>query len=93
MNYPVKVSESTYDMLRSLLTRGVIEYDGKTIDFSPVQVIRIQDGMATLNPPAQLELDVGPLHVKTTVSKLTVKHSGIKVEVDRSIIDLELKPA
>lgn len=80
-------------MLRSILTRGVIEYEGKTIDFSPVQVIRIQDGIATFNPPAKLELDVGPLHVKTTISQLTVKNAGIKVEVDRSIIDLELKPS
>ncbi len=80
-------------MLRSILTRGVIEYEGKTIDFSPVQVIRIRDGIATFNPPAKLELDVGPLRVKTTISQLTVKNAGIKVEVDRSIIDLELKPS
>jgi hypothetical protein len=80
-------------MLRSLLTSGIIEYEGKIVDFSHVQVIRIQDGIATFNPPAKLETDVGPVRVKTTISQLTVKNLGIKVEVDRSIIDLELRPA
>lgn len=89
----MEISAATYDMLRSLLTRGIIEYEGKIVDFSPVQIIRIQDGIATLNPPARLEVDVGPVKIKTSISQLTVKKLGIKVEVDRSIIDLELKPS
>ena len=92
MNYPIEIPAVVYDILQTLLTRGIINYEGKIIDFSPVQVIRIQDGLFTFNPPARFEVMVGPLKIKTTISQMQTKGTSIKIEVDHSIVDMELIP-
>jgi hypothetical protein len=92
MNYPVKIDSSVYRMLQGFLSSGVVEYDGKTIDFSPVQHISIANGTAKFSPPAKVSLKYGLVTIKTTLSAMTVQPGGIKIEVDHSPIDMELKP-
>lgn len=92
MNYPVKVDSAFYSMLQSLLSSGIVEYDGKKIDFSPVQNISIANGVAKFSPPAKVTLKYGLIWVKTTLSAMTVQPGGIKIEIDNSPIDMELKP-
>ena len=92
MNYPVKVDVAYYQMLQSLLSKGIVEYDGKTIDFSPVQHISIANGTAKFSPPAKITLKYGLVQLKTTLSAMTVQPGGIKIEIDNSPIDMELQP-
>jgi hypothetical protein len=92
MNYPVKIDSAFYGMLQSLLNAGVVEYDGKKIDFSPVQNISITNGMAKFSPPAKITINYGPVQIKTTLSAMTARAGGIKIEVDNSFIDMELRP-
>lgn len=92
MNYPVAIDPKAYEMLRSLLSKGIVEQEGKTLDFSPVQQITIRNGVMTLNPPAKVIAEYGPIKLRTTISSLTVQANGIHVEVDNSPVDLELRP-
>ena len=92
MNYPVKIDSAFYSMLQSLLNEGVVEYDGKKIDFSPVQNISIKNGVAKFSPPAKITINYGPVQIKTTLSAMTARVGGIKIEVDNSFIDMELRP-
>jgi hypothetical protein len=92
MQYPIKMEPALYEMLRGLLTDGIITQDGKTLDVSPVQDITIRDGVMRFNPPAKIVADYGVIKIQTTVSSLTVRTNGIRIEIDNSPIDLELKP-
>jgi len=92
IKYPIKMEPTLYELLRGLLLNGIVTQDGKTLDVSPVQEITIRDGVMTFNPPAKIIADCGLVKIQTTVSTLTAKSSGIRIEVDNSPIDLELKP-
>jgi hypothetical protein len=92
MNYPLKIDPVLYNLLRDLLTTGVVEHDGKRIDFSPVQTITIADGTATLEPPAKVTIKYGLMRIKTTLSTMTAKPDGIKIEIDNSPVDMEIRP-
>lgn len=92
MKHRIAMNPQTYDLLRSLLSRGIVELDGKTLDFTSVQRISISNGMMNFDPPARLTADLGPINVRTTISSLTVLSGGIRVEIDNSPIDLELRP-
>lgn len=91
MNKRVSVPPEAYELLRGFLQKGIIKYDGKSIDFSPVQDVQISNGVITFNPPAKVTLPLGVLTIRTTVSRLTLRSSGIKVEIDNSPIDLEIQ--
>lgn len=92
MKYPIAMDPQTYELLRSLLSRGVVELDGKTLDFTAVQQITITNGEMTFSPPARITADMGPITLRTTISSLTVRSGGIRVEIDNSPLDLELRP-
>lgn len=92
INAPIKIPKLVHDLLQSLLRTGKIEYEGKSVDFSPVQTITIKDKVLTFNPPPKVQVTVMGINIKTTISSITAKDSGIHVEVDNSPVDLELKP-
>lgn len=92
MNYPVKIPSFAYDLLCSLLQRGVVEHEGKRLDFSEVQDIKIKQGVMTFNPPAKVSMAVGPLNIRTTMSSLTAGADGVEVEIDYSPINIKVKP-
>jgi len=92
INYPIRMEPQVYEMLHSLISCGTVTLDGKAIDFTPVQQIAISNGVMTFTPPARITADVGPISLRTTISSLTVRAGGIKIEVDNSPIDLELRP-
>jgi hypothetical protein len=92
MNYPLKIDPTLYALLHDLLTTGVVEHDGKRIDFSPVQTITIANGTATLDPPAKVAINYGLVRLKTTLSTMTAKPNGIKIEIDNSPVDMEIRP-
>jgi len=93
MNYPVNIPANVYNLLQSLLNSGVIEQDGKKIDFSPVQNITIRNGVMTFSPPPKVSATVGPVALRTTVSSLTAQAGGIKIEVDNSPVNVEIRPS
>jgi len=89
---PIRVPKLVYDMLQSLLRTGKIEYEGKSIDFSSVQTITIKDKVLTFSPPAKVQATIMGVNIKTTLSSITAKDSGVHIEIDNSPVDLELKP-
>jgi hypothetical protein len=92
LNKKIEVSPELYDQLKTFLERGIVQQDGSTIDFSPVQTITISRGKATFSPPASFKTQLGPIRVETTISSASVKANGIKIEIDNSPIDIEVKP-
>jgi hypothetical protein len=92
MKYPISIDPQVYEMLRNLLTKGLVTQDGKSVDFSKVQRIDISNGSMKFNPPATIAADFGPIKLRTTVSSLTVRDSGVRIEIDNSPLDLELRP-
>jgi hypothetical protein len=92
MNYPIKIPSLAYDLMRSLLQRGVMEYDGKRVDFSEVQDIKIQQGVMTFTPPAKVNIAVGPFNIKTTMSSITARTDGVEVEIDYSPVNIKVTP-
>lgn len=92
INAPIKIPKLVYELLQSLLNTGKIEYEGKIIDFSPVQTITIKDKVLTFDPPPKVQVSVLGINIKTTVSSLTARATGVHVEIDNSPVDLELKP-
>lgn len=92
MNHLITMDPKVYNLLRSLLSRGIVELNGNTLDFTSVQKISIADGCLTFDPPVQLTADLGLINAKTAIPSLTVLSGGIKVEINNSPIDLELRP-
>ena len=95
MIYPVEINPDVFAIISRLLATGKYEKDGKSIDLSPVQTIRIDDGVLVFNPPAKISAKFGPFKINTTLSSLTLNEAGeqtIRIEVDNSHIDLELRP-
>lgn len=92
MNYPIKIQPFAYDLLRSLLQRGMVEHEGKCLDFSTVQNITIKHGVMTFSPPAKISLAVGPISIKTTMSAITACADGVEVEIDYSPINIKVIP-
>ena len=72
---------------------GVVEKDGRTVDFSPVQTVTIKGGRIVLDPPAKVAAKFGPLDIKTTITNIQVRRGGIKVDIDSSPIDVEVRPS
>jgi len=95
MIYPVEINADVFAVISTLLATGKYEKDGKSIDLSPVQDIRITNGVMVFNPPAKISANFGPFKIKTTLSSLTLNEAGeqkIRIEVDNSPVDLELRP-
>jgi|688.fasta_scaffold29179_10 hypothetical protein len=92
LNKQIEVDSELYAQLRRLLEQGIVHYDGSTVDFSTVQTITITQGKATFRPPIGFQTRVGPINVKTTISSASVKDGGIRIEIDNSPIDIEVKP-
>lgn len=90
---PIDIPAETYELIQNFLETGVIRKEGNVVDFSPVQEVRISDGKVTFNPPANVSINVGPISVKTTLTTLRVKPGGIKVNIDNSPIDVEVRPS
>jgi hypothetical protein len=93
MNYPITIPDAIYRLLSSLLETGKLEQNGIALDFSSVQNIRINSGVMTFNPPPKLTVNVGPVKIRTTVSSMTAQGDGIKLEVDNSPVNIEIKPS
>ena len=93
MNYPIEIPPAVYEALCTLLQHGTVDRNGNTVDFSPVQQITISNGTATFSPPAKLTAKFGFINIRTTISSVAVKGAGIKLEVDNSPIDIEVRPA
>lgn len=91
MNHVEVIPPEVYDALSALLKDGKIEKDGKLIDFSPVQTITIREGKIILNPPARISAKIGMLRVNTTISEIRKTGTGIKVDINNSPIDVELR--
>jgi len=92
IDVPIRIPKLVHDMLQSLLRTGKIEYEGKIIDLSPVQTITIKDKVLTFSPPAKVQATIMGVNIKTTLSSITAKDSGVHIEIDNSPVDLELKP-
>jgi hypothetical protein len=91
-DYPVVIPASVYGLLESLLNTGKISQSGVELDFSPVQEIKISNGTARLNPPARVSLGYGGVAIRTTVSALVAQAGGVKIEIDNSPINVEVRP-
>jgi hypothetical protein len=92
IKYPITVDPEFYAMLKSLLAQGIVSNDGKIVDFSEVQNIKIEGGTMTFNPPAKISADFGLVKIRTTVSSLKVQKNGIKIDINNSPVNLELRP-
>ena len=95
MIYPVEIDPKVFAIISKLLATGKYEKDGKAIDLSPVQNIRITDGVMEFDPPAKISAKFGFMKINTTLSSLTLNEAGedkIRIEVDNSPVDLELRP-
>ena len=92
IDVPIRIPKQVYDMLQELLRTGKVDYEGKVIDFSPVQTITIKDKVLTFSPPAKVQATVMGINIKTTLSSITAKSDGVHIEIDNSPVDLELKP-
>lgn len=95
MIYPIEIDPDVFAIISTLLDTGKYEKDGKSIDFSPVQNIRIADGKMEFDPPAKISAKFGFIKVNTTLSSLALNEAGqqkIRIEVDNSPVDLELRP-
>ena len=96
MDYGIKIDADTFKLLAALLSTGKAEKDGKSIDFSPVQTMTLKDNKLLLDPPAKVSAKFGPLRLRTTLSAVTLNESGeqsIEIELDKSPVDIELKPS
>jgi hypothetical protein len=91
-DYPVVIPASVYALLESILNTGKLSHSGVEIDFSPVQEIKIANGKAQLNPPARVSLGYGGVAIRTTVSALVAQAGGVKIEIDNSPINVEVRP-
>lgn len=91
MNHVEVIPAEIYDALTALLKDGKVEKDGKLIDFSPVQTITISNGKVTLNPPARISAKIGMLRINTTISEIRKTGTGIKVDINNSPLDVELR--
>lgn len=95
MIYPVKLNADVFAIISTLLATGKYAKDGKSVDLSPVQSINIDKGVMSFNPPAKISASFGPFKINTTLSSLTLNaadNQKIRVEVDNSPVDLELRP-
>jgi len=95
MIYPVAINADVFAIINTLLATGKYEKDGKSIDLSPVQSINIANGVMSFKPPAKISASFGPFKINTTLSSLTLNAADsqkIRVEVDNSPVDLELRP-
>jgi hypothetical protein len=92
MNHTVKVPPELYNSISDILSRGIIEKDGTVLDFSPVQDIHIENGMATFSPPASLSVRIGLINIKTTIPYVKVINDGIQMEVSNSPINIKVIP-
>ena len=96
MDYGIKIDADTFKLLAALLSTGKAEKDGKSIDFSPVQTITLKNNKLLLDPPAKVSAKFGPLRLRTTLSAVTLNESGeqsIEIELDKSPVDIEIKPS
>lgn len=91
-DYPVAIPASVYRILDSLLKTGTLEQSGVTLDFSKVQTIRIAQGVMTFDPPPAVSATLGGVAIRTTVSSLTAGTGGIKIEIDNSPVNVEVRP-
>ncbi len=95
MDRSINIDENVFALLADLLATGKAEKDGKSIDLSPVQTITISANKLILDPPAKVSAKVGPIRLKTTLSSIVLhdaKEKRIELQLDRSPIDIELKP-
>jgi len=93
LKVPIEIPPEIYELLKTFMETGVVEKDGRTVDFSPVQTVTIKDGRIILDPPAKVAAKVGPLNIKTTITNIQVRRGGIKVDIDSSPIDVEVRPS
>ena len=91
MNRIEVIPPETYDLIAGLLNNGKIEKGGKLIDFSPVQTITISNGKISFHPPAKISAKLGMLRINTTITEIRKTGTGIKVDIDNSPIDVELR--
>jgi hypothetical protein len=92
MNYPVKISAAIYVLLESLLKTGKIDYEGKIIDFSEVQTMTLKDNKLVFDPPAKISAQIGFVRVRTTITEIEARDSGVQIGIDNSPIDVEIQP-
>lgn len=92
MDYPVKIPKYIYNLLESVLKTGKLDYEGKIVDFSPVQTITVKDGKLVFNPPVKISAAIGPVRVRTTITEIEAKDSGVQIGIDNSPIDVEVQP-
>ena len=92
LKVPIEVPPEIYELIKVFMETGVVEQDGKSVDFSTVQTITITDGRVTLDPPAKVAAKVGPMNIKTTITTMKVRKGGIKINIDNSPIDVEVRP-
>lgn len=92
MDYKIDIPEKYFNMAKDMLEKGKIDYEGNTIDFSGVSNIKIADGELVFSPPVKIFAKIGPIRLKTTITKIESKGSGIQIGIDNSPVDLELRP-
>lgn len=92
MDYKVDIPKKYFDMAKDLLEKGKIDYNGNIIDFSGVSDIKITGGELIFDPPVKISAKIGPVRLKTTITKIESKGSGIQIGIDNSPVDLELRP-
>lgn len=93
MNYPIEIPESLFAAIKELLETGKVSSDNYSVDFTKLQNVNLaESNMLVFDPPVVVSVKLGMLNLRTTVSSLTAVASGIKIEVDNSPVNLELKP-
>ena len=93
LKIPIDIPPEIYELIKTFLETGVVEKDGKIVDFSPVQTVTIAEGGVTFDPPAKVAAKVGPVNIKTTITTIRVKKGGIKIDIDNSPVDVEVRPS
>lgn len=93
LNHVETIDPELFRMLKSLLSTGKIEKDGKLADFSKTQTISISNGVMTFDPPLVVSGKFGPVRIKSTITEVkATANNSILVDINSSPINVEIRP-
>lgn len=82
-----------HEVVTGVLTDGLVEGDGWSLDLSRVQTMTVSDGVLHLDPPARVRRG-GLVKLGTTVSEIRAEpdRGRILIDLDLSPVDIDVRP-
>lgn len=88
----INVTPELFANLESCISSGVWNFGSGKLDLSPVQTIRLFKGKITFDPPAKVSAVIGDIRINTTITEIVRGSGRIKVDINNSPINLEIRP-